>query len=418
MATSPAWLQQSFDRRGFVQLGAFALGGLLMPGGSKANASSEADRSKAIINIHLAGGPSHQDIFDLKPKAPREFAGEFSPIATNVPGIEICEHLPQLAGMADRWAVIRSLVGMHGEHSNRQTQTGYGAMDFRNVGGAPSIGSVVGKVMGPTATGAPNYVAFNEDYRGYLGATYGGYKPQGTDLRVTRGLTEERIENRTSLLTQLDSLRRDVDNRGQMDAFDGFTRRAVEVVTSGKVADALDIQKAEPKSLARYGGNENRNFLLARRLVEAGVRAVSFSIGGWDTHANNFKNLKKLLGKLDTGLAALVGDLHATGLDRDVTVAVWGEFGRTPRVNKTAGRDHWPKVSMCFLAGGGMRTGQVIGATNDTAAEAKERPVHAREVIATLYRNLGINPATTQLIDPSGRPQYLVDHRPVIGELV
>jgi uncharacterized protein (DUF1501 family) len=202
-----------------------------------------------------------------------------------------------------------------------------------------------------------------------------------------------------------------------MEALDSFTRRAVDVVTSGAVADALDSNKQSEKDKQRYG-KDGTSFLRARRLVEAGVRVVTMTWGGWDTHSNNFTSLKRQLPNMDRGLSALLTDLHDSGLDKDVTVIVWGEFGRTPRVNKTAGRDHWPQVMQAFIAGGGMKLGQVIGSTTKNAEYAKDRPVHFHEVFATLYRNLGIDVKTAQLIDTAGRPQYLVDKRDVIAELV
>jgi uncharacterized protein (DUF1501 family) len=202
-----------------------------------------------------------------------------------------------------------------------------------------------------------------------------------------------------------------------MEAFDSYTRRAVDVVTSGKVADAIDLNKEDPKVRERYG-KDGTYFLTARRLVEAGVRVVTFNWGGWDTHGQNFVKLKSQLPRLDIAMSALVQDLHDRGMDKDVTVVMWGEFGRTPRVNKGAGRDHWPQLAMCFLAGGGMRTGQAVGTSTKYAETAKDRPVHLQEVFATLYHNMGIDVESTTLQDPSGRPQYLVNHRTPISELV
>jgi uncharacterized protein (DUF1501 family) len=202
-----------------------------------------------------------------------------------------------------------------------------------------------------------------------------------------------------------------------MEALDSFTLRAVGVVTSGHVADALDSKKIDAKEQARYG-KEGLPFLRARKLVEAGVRVVTFNWGGWDTHSNNFVSLKKQLPKLDQGVSCLLEDLSASGLNEDVTVIVWGEFGRSPRINKTAGRDHWPRVMGAFVAGGGMRLGQVIGSTTKNADYAQDRPVDVQEIFSTLYRNLGIDVASTTIPDTNGRPQYLADKRKVIDELV
>ncbi|MCO6457018.1 MAG: DUF1501 domain-containing protein [Pirellulaceae bacterium] len=405
-------------RRRFLQIGGLALGGLTLA--ELLRAEDEAgirSSTKALINIHLGGGPSHQDLFDLKPDAPVEYRGEFQPIRTNVAGLEICEHLPQLAQRADKFAVIRSLIGMFDDHSDFHTQTGHHRSELQNIGGRPSIGSVVSRLLGPSGSGAPPFINYGGNYFGYLGPTHQGYRPQGGDLRLVGGMTGDRLASRTELLAALDRLRRDVDASRQMEALDSFTQRAVGVVTSGHVADALDLGKEDAAVRERYGKDGNM-FLTARRLVEAGVRVVTFNWGSWDTHGNNFGHLKTQLPKLDQALAALLDDLHQRQLADDVSVVMWGEFGRTPRVNSQAGRDHWSRLATCFLAGGGMRTGQAIGASTRYAEEAKDRPVHLQEVFATLYHNLGIDIRRATIIDPNGRPQFLVERREPIAELV
>jgi hypothetical protein len=371
-----------------------------------------------VINIHLAGGPSHQDTFDLKPSAPTEFRGEFVPIQTNVPGLEVCEHLPLLAKSADKFAVVRSLTGSVADHSDYPTQTGFDRGNLKALGGRPSIGCVAGKLLGDSGTGAPPFVSYNGVYTGFLSSVYKPYKPQGGELRLRDDMSADRLRSRTDLLTCLDRLRRDVDNSGQMEALDAYAQRAVQVVTSGRVADALDLNKEDAKVRERYG-DHGKMFLTARRLVESGVRVVTVNWGSWDTHSNNFGHLRGQLPRLDQSLSALLEDLHDRGLDKDVTVVMWGEFGRTPRVNNNkGGRDHWYEVAMCLLAGGGMRTGQAIGKSNKFAERAVDRPVHLQEVFATLYHNLGIDVRTTTIIDPAGRPQYLVDRREPIRELL
>jgi hypothetical protein len=357
-------------------------------------------------------------MFDLKPNAPVEFRGEFNPIKTNVSGMEICEHMPLLAGMADKFAVVRSLVGMKDDHSNFQTHTGYTQEDLRNVGGRPAIGAVATRLLGPTDTGAPPWVSYNGGNPGYLGAQCRGYHPQGGDLKLVGGMTADRLETRTNLLSSLDKIRRDVDTSGQMQALDSFTQRAVNVVTSGTVADALDLSKEKREVRDRYGNNDGEMFLRARRLVEAGVRVVSFDWGGWDTHSDNFKQLKTQLPKLDRAMSSLIKDLHERNMAQDVTIVMWGEFGRTPRVNSTAGRDHWSRLSMCFLSGGGLKMGQVIGTSTSNAEDAKDNPIHLQQVFATLYHTLGINVVDTTIRDNNGRPQYLVERRELIKELV
>jgi hypothetical protein len=413
----PARLCDGFSRRSFLKVGALGIGSLTLADLFRAEAAAGVGSStKSVINIHLNGGPSHQDMFDLKPLAPIEYRGQFNPISTNVPGIEICEHLPRLAAMADKFAIVRSLVGMRDDHSNFQTHTGWTQRALQNVGGRPALGSVVSRLLGAGGSGAPPFVSYNGGDPGFLGPTHKPYAPSGGDLRLLGDMTGERLDDRTNLLERLDRFRRSADKSGQMQALDAFTVRAAEVVTSGRVADALDLGREDPKVVDRYG-HEGHTFLLARRLVEAGVRVVTFDWGGWDTHGDNFNHLRQQLPKLDVALSALLADLSERGLDRDVTVVMWGEFGRTPRVNGAAGRDHWPKLSMAFLAGGGMRLGQVIGESSRYAEEAKDRPIHLQEVHATLYHNLGIDVETT-IVDPNGRPQYLLDRRDPIRELV
>ncbi len=414
-------------RRGFLKVGALGLGGLTLSDLFRLEAwAGTGSSTKALINVHLSGGPSHQDLWDLKPDAPSEYRGEFRPIATNVPGIEICELLPRLARMADKFALVRGLVGSVDEHSYSTSMTGYPEASLRSVGGRPSIGSVVSKLEQERGGRALPYVSLMGAVTpGYLGPVHQPYVPDGTgrgNLQLGR-IDGKRLRNRTELLGALDGLRRDVDASGRMEAMDAFTQKAVEVVTSGRMADALDLGKEKPEVVRRYVGDggrradANRNFLLARRLVEAGVRCVAMSWGGWDTHENNFRTLRTQLPALDLGLSALLEDLDARGMLRDVTVVLWGEFGRTPKVNDKAGRDHWPRVSAAFLAGGGLRGGQVVGASDRYAGEALS-PVHIHQVHATLYRNLGIDAGTVQFVDPSGRPQYLLDIREPIKELL
>lgn len=411
------------SRRGFLAIGAAGIGGLTLANLLRAEDEAGIGSSnKALINIHLGGGPSHQDMFDLKPNAPVEFRGEFNPIATNVPGMDICEHFPELAKMADKFAVIRSLVGSNAGHNNFQTLTGYNQRSLTNIGGRPAIGSVVAKLQGATPSGAPPYVSYSGGSPGYLGPVYKPFSPTQAKnvLRLNRAMTVERLGDRTNLLSSLDTIRRDIDGSGQLSALDSYTQRAYEMVTSGEVADALDASKEDPEIVKRYGRTSS-NLMYARRLIQAGVRVVTMSAswGGWDTHNNNFKSLStRNLPGMDHGLSTLIWDLERLDMFNDVTVVVWGEFGRTPRVNSRAGRDHWPKLSTAFLAGGGMRTGQAIGSSTKYAEYASNRPVDYQEVHATLYHNLGIDTVSTTIIDPNGRPQYLLDLREPIAELV
>jgi hypothetical protein len=432
------------SRRTFLRIGALGIG---------AGAFSLADllraeaaqgspgRHKAVINIFLGGGPPHQDMWDIKTAAPREIRGEFSPIETNVPGIEIGEVFQRLSRLADKLAFIRSVVGATDRHDGFQCMTGWLPNELQSIGGHPSLGAVVTKLQGPVDPAIPPFVGLAEKTKeirwsdsgkpGFLGAGCSPFKPDGpgmSDMKLNV-VSVDRLHDRRALLTNIDRFRREVDASGMMQGMDVFEQRALDVLTSSRLLDALDLSKEDPQVVARYGDGKPYNYqydgaptcndhlLLARRLVEAGVRVVTLSFGRWDSHGQNFSLVRDHGGKLDQALSALIEDLDVRGMLDDTTVVVWGEFGRTPRINKEAGRDHWPMVSCAVLAGGGMRTGQVIGSTNRLGEHAKDRPVHFQEIFATLYRNLGINPETATLIDPAGRPQYLVQKAP-IRELV
>lgn len=419
------------SRRSFLKIGGLSLGGLSMPHLLAAEAQGGKGRShKAIIMIYLPGGPPHQDMFDLKMDAPSEIRGEFKPIKTNVPGIQICEHLPGMAKMMDKLIPIRTIVGAKDRHESFQCMTGR-LRDNQPPGGWPEMGSVLAKLQGPVDPAIPPYVGlspkmqhtpYNSGKPGFLGVGYAPFMPLGETKNdmVLNDISLERLSDRKALLASFDRFRRDADAIGLMDGLDAFNQQAFGVLTSSKLAEAMNLDREDAATRERYGKGTAtpqgdaaprlmEQFLLARRLVEAGVRCVTLSFSFWDWHGNNFGNAKANFPPLDQGVSALVDDLHQRGLDKDVTVIVWGEFGRTPNINKDAGRDHWPRVSCGVLAGGGMRTGQVIGETDRLGGEAKERPVHFQEVLATLYLNVGIDANQTTVTDLTGRPHYLVD---------
>jgi hypothetical protein len=417
-------------RRNFLKIGALATGSFTLADllRLEAQAGSSSRPLKSIINIYLPGGPPHMDMFDLKPAAPAEFRGEFRPIATNVPGMEICELMPKLAQLADKYAIIRSVTGVRDEHSPRQSDSGWSENDLRSIGGHPGIGPVMSRVYGTVNGTAPTSVAlsgFTE--HGFLPQVYRDFRPDGegrNNLRLNNSMSAERLSDRKSLLDSLDRIRREMDQKGAMTALDSFNERAMTVITSGTLAEALDSRKEDPRVLDRYGMERqgsyggNRNFLLARRLVEVGVRVVSVAWGGWDTHGQNFQSMRQQLPALDVGLSAMIEDLDARGILSETMIMMSGEFGRTPRINGAAGRDHWAPASFFLLGGGGLRTGQVIGSTNRLGERPQDRPVHLQQIFATVYKNLGIDVESTTLADPNGRPQYLVDHREVIKELI
>lgn len=418
------------SRRQFLKVGGLAMGGLTLPGLLRAEAAAgQFNSTKSIINIYLPGGPTHMDTFDLKPDAPKEFRGEFRPIATNSPGLEICELMPELATVGDKFSVIRSIDGMSNEHNAKQSESGWSIRSLAPLGGRPGIGSVMSRMMGASQItpygSAPTFVDLTGWTKpGFLGQVHSGYRPDGTgrsNLELNRSVSVDRLDDRRQLLAGLDNLNREADGTGMMNALDSFNERAVGIITSGKLYDALDTQREDPRLLDKYGIGMRRDmdrFLVARRLITSGVRCVSFSWGGWDTHGQNFNTMRKQLPALSRGLTALIQDLDAHGRLEDTLIMMSGEFGRTPRINGGAGRDHWPRAAFFFLAGGGMNHGQAIGATNRLGEQPQDRPVHLQHVFHTLYHWLGIDANTMTLQDPNGRPQYLVEKRELITELI
>ena len=434
------------SRRDFLRIGTLAAlgtgGGWGLPEILRAESLTGKKSPKSVIMIYLVGGPPHQDMFDLKPEAPKEVAGPWKPIATNVPGFEICEALPRLAQQADKLTVIRSIVGNQADHDAVQVFNGHDPKKPKPQGGWPQFGSMVSKVLGPARPESPPYVSlcytcthgpYNEPGPGFLGMSHNPFKPLGETRKdmVLNGVTLDRLSDRKTLLKGFDQLRREIDQSSMMNGIDTFTEQAMGLLTSSRLAEALDLSKEDPKVVARYGtGNPNimmdgngaprvpQSLRAARRLIEAGVRVVTLNYSKWDWHggtntegrANNsiFVREQEDFPVFDQCVSALVEDLHNRGLADDCAVVIWGEFGRTPKISPIVGRDHWPQVNCALLAGGGFRHGQIIGATDRLAGEAVSRPVTFGEVYATLFKHLGVDPLTT-ITDLNGRPQYLVE---------
>jgi hypothetical protein len=387
----------------------------------RAGAGSAGTSGKSAIMIYLPGGPSHIDTYDLKPAAPVEIRGEFKPIPTNVPGVQICEHFPLQARMWDKLAVVRSLVSVE-EHSDSLVMTGYPENQNRTAH-HPSFGSVVSRLRGQEASDIPPFVSLRGmsigTEPGYLGVAHRPFTPDGPGLRnltLANGVNTDRMEDRKNLLATFDQVRRDVDASGTMRGLDAFAARAFDMIASGAVRKALDLNREDPRVRDRYKGVEQ--FLRARRLVESGVGCVTLAIGGWDTHSGNFKQLRKQLPEVDRGVSNLIQDLYDRGMDRDVVTVMWGEFGRTPRINNSdGGRDHWAPAMSALVAGGGLRMGQAIGSTNARAEHPKDRRYTASQLLSTLYQALGIDPMQT-FPSGSGRPMYILDDREPVTELL
>jgi hypothetical protein len=454
------------SRRSWLRIGGLALGGLALPEVLRGEAQSGVrNPAKGIIMVLLPGGPTHLDTFDLKPNAPAEIRGEFRPIATTVPGLEICELMPRLARLGDRLAVIRSLVGFRDDHNTHWCSTGWESHPAMPAsptvpgfppGDWPSLGAVLSKKLGARVPGVPpsiDLTPVDADARfilrtppgqpGYLGAAHAGFEVQAVDRRniMLHGVDLRRLADRRALLASFDGFRRQFDSGGPAEAKDEFQRQAFELLTSSRLARAFDLSQETQASSSRYGLERSypderdgktllNQFLLARRLIEAGARCVTLAFSrwpfgrilrgdhNWDWHKDLFPEARRTLPLLDLGLSALIEDLVERGLFRDVAIVVWGEFGRTPKINRNGGRDHWPRVASALLAGGGLRCGQILGATTRWGEEPQSRPVHFREVFATLYQCLGIDVATTQFTDLAGRPQYLLGEHRALPELV
>ncbi len=426
------------NRRSFLRTGALMLGGMSLSGllrrQAMAAAAGEVKKDISVILFWQGGGPSQLDMWDMKPDAPSEFRGSFNPISTNLDGLQICEHMPRIAKVCDKLTLLRSVT--HGdaghESASHTLLTGYKPTNDIPANEAPAYGSIVAKEMGPRTDGFPAYVAVptapKSSAAAYLGVAYNPFETQGDpnsdkfsvqNLKVPGGLTLDRLENRRAILKHFDTLRRDIDGSGLISGMDTFAQQAYEIVTSPKVQTAFDISQEDPKTRDLYGRTQwGQNTLLARRLVEAGVRFVTVNVGGWDTHANNFEEMKnKKLPQFDQAFAGLIEDLAQRGQLDSTLVLSWGEFGRTPRINKDAGRDHWPNVFSVAMAGGGLKKGFVLGESDARAEFPKERPVSPQDVLATMYHQLGID-QSKEYTNDADRPVPILNYGEPIKEII
>jgi hypothetical protein len=444
------------SRRSFLGIGSLALGGLSLADVLRAEAAAgTGSPERAVVMVYLPGGPTQHETFDPKPDAPSEIRGPLGSIATAIPGVRFGQLLPRLAAMADKFSVVRTLTGMKNRHECFQCYTGRPggrSEDGEPQGGWPALGSVVSSVLGPGPGGLPPFIdaapkmgygPYNRrgqhdasakvSWPGFTGIQHAPFSLAGdvrSDLALS-GIDLSRLDSRRDLLAALARFQQRV---GAEAGVDRFQQQAFGILASNRLADALDLSKEDPLVRRRYGPPQPtdrayggapqspEHLLLARRLIEAGARCVTVAFGAWDWHANGpgtIEDLAKLyLPVFDHALSVFLDDLDQRGLLERVTVVVWGEFGRTPRINADGGRDHWPETQSILLAGGGMQGGRVIGQTDHAGGTPSDRPVHVQEVFATLYRNLGIDVNAVTLADLSGRPRYLVDeNRQPIAEL-
>jgi len=439
------------DRRSFVKAGVLGSMGLtladLYRNDARATMAPPSSRINSVIILWMRGGPSHMDMWDTKPDSPVEFRGEFGTKPTNVPGITLSDMLPLSGQMMDKWAIIRSLHHKDAGHStgDQICFTGYNPGPRPDENFHPSCGSIVSKQLGHLSKELPAYVMIPRMVPGtgpaYLGVAHKPFETQADpaqpgpfripNFSFPDGVTMERVGDRKGLLNSFDALRRDVDTTGQMDAADRYQQKAWDVLTSPVAREAFDLDKEPHGVRERYGfGTEfdpkdptrcgcpawSQRILLARRLVEAGVRLVTVDLRWWDTHVKGFESLRLgFLDRWDKAYTALIDDLDSRGLLDTTMVLAWGEFGRTPRVNAQAGRDHYPNVFSAALAGGGIRGGTIVGASDEKGAFPKSNPKTPQDVLATVYRHLGVD--TTRDFMNNGRPIPVLPSGKPIDEL-
>jgi len=436
-------------RRSFLQAGALGIGGLALPDLLRLRAQGKADesaRGRSVILFWLSGGPGHMETWDPKPDAPSGFRSPLGSVATSVPGVRFGELMPEQARMMDRLAVLRSVHHGTGDHTkgNHWMLTGYEGPAFNapdnTVQKRPAIGSAVARLCAPRQAGMPPYVAVPHlrggtdnlfHYATYLGGASNPFvvesdpnepKYRVSNLTLPGGVTLGRLEERRRVLGAIDGLRREGDTK--LRDLDAYRRRAFEMLTGKSVADAFDINREDPRLRDRYGRHTfGQSALLARRLVEAGTPFVTVNCVPWDHHGTapqlkTEEGARKLIPPLDRAIASLVDDLIERGLYDSTLVVAMGEFGRTPRMNKDAGRDHWGDAFSVLMGCGSMRMGQVIGRSSERGEHVVDRLITPQDVAATIYHHLGINGRTVIFEDRAGRPTYLIENGEPIRELV
>ncbi len=432
------------NRRHFMRIG--AIGGISAASLTLADLlRSEADggqRSsrRSVILIWQHGGPSQLDTFDMKPDAPAEVRGPYSSIETTLPGLRIAETLPYQAKVMDKCTVIRSFTHGNGDHwaAAHWMLTGYlGATGSDRVARNPSMQSIASKVLGPRQRGVPSGININDGGFGFHGAAYlgvahnpfrigefsygneAGRLPTGSDrsFKLVDGLSETRLMDRVTLMKQFDRIRRDIDQHDTFGNLDEINQEAQHIILSGRARKAFDLADENPKLREAYGPGWGEQALLARRFIEAGVRFVTINTGYWDDHGNIKRALDQKMPRHDRAVGVLIQDLADRGMLDDTLVVTAGEFGRTPKMNSNAGRDHWPQAQSLLIAGGGFRHGQIIGSTNSKAEHPTSRPIGPNDLSAMIYHSLGLKPDDT-VNDLTGRPVHLLPGGEVPAELV
>lgn len=443
------------NRRSFVQIGVAGMASVGLPAILRAKSASAATKGTkndtSVILIWLDGGPSHMDLYDLKPEAPAEYRGIWKPIKTNVPGIEISELFPLQARVADKFSIVRSLHHDSGDHfagGHMMLTSRPGATGANTTGKSPSIGSIVARMRGANRRGMPAYVAVPMAASiglvpGYFGANYLGssFDPfqtggdpnqlgfQVNNLNLAGGLSIPMLDDRKLLMRRFDTIKRTIDQGGTFESLDKFNQDAFELVSGPSARKAFDLNQEDPRLRDQYGRHTwGQSVLLARRLVEAGTTFVTCHFGGWDHHWNLKAGMEGYLPIVDAAVATLLRDLEVRGLSENVLVVLCGEFSRTPKMNDggnggppgsmgTPGRDHWGNVMFCLLAGGGLANGVIVGSSDRLGQNPKDRPLTPGDVHATIYHALGIDPET-KFLDHSGRPVAAIDYGKPITELV
>ncbi|MCI0376610.1 MAG: DUF1501 domain-containing protein [Gemmataceae bacterium] len=454
LGKTPRKYCDGLSRRSFLQLGMAGMASIGLPQLRQARAQSAAGKSRntSVILIWLDGGPSHMDLYDMKPDAPEEYRGIWRPIHTRVPGFDISPFFTRQARMANLFSVVRSLHHNTGDHfaggHRMLTAKDMGVSGANNMQRFPGIGAIVSRQAGPRRRGMPAYVGvpnvhsigLNPGYHGghMLGAQYNPFQPGGDpssanytvqNLNFAQGLSLERLEDRRTLNRHFDTMLRGLENTGTAESMDRFNQEAFDFVTGPTARQAFDINGEDPRLRDAYGRTSwGQSTLLARRLVEAGATFVTVTYSGWDHHWDLQSAMERYLPMVDSAVSALFQDLQQRGLYDQVLVVLCGEFSRTPRMNDggnggaprsmgTPGRDHWGDAMFCLLGGGGVKGGQVVGSTDRLGQRPHTRAVTPCNIHATIYQVLGID-AHLQLMDPSGRPVNVLDDPTPISELL